>query len=194
MKRIKVFEEFSTGKEPRYTEDEVADAFKMCDFKGMADVDLENTEFDVDTRQIETKRTTTDPGYLRINMEFYLTDNKFKIDVEAIKKEVKRNLLNVKSESPDDEGNLLKDLSSIGLKEKTYSFSEIMDNLGDEKFMSDFCIVDDMDYFFETEVEEGVRNPAEVWTKISSYEGEVKFDNMLFMDYVLDKIDSKSKK
>jgi hypothetical protein len=80
------------------------------------------------------------------------------------------------------------------MKEKTYSFSEIMDNLGDEKFMSDFCIVDDSDYFFQTEIEEGIRNPAEVWTKITSYGGEVKFDNMLFMDYVLDKIDTKSKK
>ena len=63
-----------------------------------------------------------------------------------------------------------------------------------EKFMSDFCIVDDSDYFFQSEIEEGIRNPAEVWTKITSYEGEVKFDNMLFMDYVLDKIDANSKK
>jgi hypothetical protein len=188
MKRIKVFEEFSTSKEPRYTEEEVSDAFKMCDFKGMVDVDLENTEFDLDTKSIETADPKSDPGF-----EFYISDSKFKVDVDRIKKEVKRNLLNVKSESPDDEG-LLQDLASIGMKEKTYSFSEIMDNLGDEKFMSDFCIVDDSDYFFQSEIEEGIRNPAEVWTKITSYEGEVKFDNMLFMDYVLDKIDTKSKK
>lgn len=190
MKRIKVFEEFSTGKEPRYTEDEVSDAFKMCNFKGMIDVDLENTEFDVDTRSIETADPRTDPGFKRINFEFYISDNKFKIDVDRIKKEVKRNLLNVKSENPDDEG-LLQDLASIGMKEKTYSFSEIMDNLGDEKLLSYLCIVDDSDYFFQSEIEEGIRNPAEVWAKISSYEGEVKFDNLLFMDQVLDKIDSK---
>jgi hypothetical protein len=193
MKRIKVFEEFSTSKEPRYTEEEVYDAFKMCDFKGMVDVDLENTEFDLDTKSIETADPKSDPGFKRINFEFYISDSKFKVDVDRIKKEVKRNLLNVKSESPDDEG-LLQDLASIGMKEKTYSFSEIMNNLGDEKFMSDFCIVDDSDYFFQSEIEEGIRNPAEVWTKISSYEGEVKFDNLLFVDYVVDKIDSKSRK
>ena len=193
MKRIKVFEEFSTSKEPRYTEDEVSDAFKMCDFKGMVDVDLENTEFDLDTKSIETADPNSDPGFKRINFEFYISDSKFKVDVDRIKKEVKRNLLNVKSESPDDEG-LLQDLASIGMKEKTYSFSEIMDNLGDEKFMSDFCIVDDSDYFFQSEIEEGIRNPAEVWTKITSYEGEVKLDNLLFCDYVLDRIDTNSKK
>jgi|LakMenEpi03Aug12_release.lakeMendotaPanAssembly.Ray.scaffolds.fasta_scaffold774881_1 hypothetical protein len=193
MRRIKLFEDYSGNKEPRYTEDEVSDAFKMCDFKGMVDVDLVNTEFDVDTKSIETADPKSDPGFKRINFEFYISDSKFKIEVDRIKKEVKRNLLNVKSDNPDDE-DLLQDLASIGMKEKTYSFSEIMDNLGDEKFMSDFCIVDDSDYFFQTEIEEGIRNPAEVWTKITSYGGEVKFDNMLFMDYVLDKIDTKSKK
>ena len=144
-------------------------------------------------KTIETTDPKSDPGYKRINFEFYISDSKFKIDVDRIKKEVKRNLLNVKSENPDDE-DLLQDLASIGMKEKTYSFSEIMDNLGDEKFMSGFCMVDDSDYFFQSEIEEGIRNPAEIWTKITSYGGEVKFDNLLFMDYVLDRIDTNSKK
>ena len=193
MRRIKLFEDYPGNKEPRYTEDEVFDAFKMCDFKGMVDVDLENTEFDVDTKTIETTDPKSDPGYKRINFEFYISDSKFKIDVDRIKKEVKRNLLNVKSENPDDE-DLLQDLASIGMKEKTYLFSEIMNNLGDEKFMSSFCVVDDSNYFFQSEIEEGIRNPAEIWTKITSYEGEVKLDNLLFCDYVLDRIDTNSKK
>jgi len=188
MKRIKLFEDFPEKRGPLYTENELYDAFGMCDFEKMVSIDLEKTTFDTKLNSFNSEELASDPGFLKSTFEFYISDSKFLIEEDKIKKEVKRNLLNVKSDDLDDD-NLLKDLSGIGVTEKLYSFQDIMDNLGDEKLMATCCWAEDADFFFETMVDDPKANPAEVWSKISGYSGKVEFDNSGYLYEVLRKID-----
>lgn len=184
MKRIKLFEDFPGKKGPLYTEDELYDAFKMCDFESMVSIDLEKTTFNTKSDSFYSEEVASDPGFLKSTFEFYISDSKFFIDVDKIKKEVKRNLLNVKSDDLDDD-DLLKDLSTIGINEKLFSFQDIMDNLGDEKLMATCCWAEDADFSYETMVDDPKANPAEVWSKISGYNGKVEFDNSGYLYEVM---------
>ena len=184
MKRVILFEDFSTKNRPRFTEEEIEEAIKKCDFDSFFSINLDKVTIDTWTKSFETEPAKRDPGYMKTQFEFYVNDYGVECDIEGFKQELKKSLLAIKKESPDDE-NLLSDLGKVGFSNKYFTLEEILESIK-EKDLIDQISPQDKDYVLDSMIDDPKSNPVEVWTKPKQFVGDLKFDKFEFSDSLID--------
>jgi hypothetical protein len=185
MKRIKLFEEHSIKDNPRFTKEEIEYAINSSDFDQFFSVDLQKVEIQSWIKSFESDASSTDPEYVKSEFSFYINEYGIECDTQGFQEELKKSLLMIKQEEPDDD-DLLKDMGDMGFSEKYYTLQKVMSGIDKALVVIDQTDPKERDYILESMIDDPKSNPVQVWTRVKDYVGKIKFDKGTFADYLID--------